>query len=173
MGFLPSQTRSNVRTYMLFSSFQQPEDEPSHALQPLRDFMQLQPLQSLPLPRTEQQTLPSWQNTKYVLDWSGPNLQVEPWRDNRDCKNTNGYNKFQFTAPQITATAGAAFSLFQYSKEDPLPTLTPFLLYTQLSARAVMGQHVVLLHGTEWRAQIAHFTMRAIAVGARWGYRVR
>lgn len=40
---------------------------------------------------------------------------MNPHSDNRDCMNTNGYRRFQLTAPQITAvaTADAVFPFVQ------------------------------------------------------------
>lgn len=57
--------------------------------------------------------------------------------------NTNGYMKFQLTAPQITAviTADVVFPLVLQSKEGPVLALTSLLQYAQPSARPALGQN--------------------------------
>lgn len=66
-----------------------------------------------------------------------------PQSDSRDWRNTNGYMRFQLTAPQITAVAAAdaAFPLVKHSSEGPLLALTSLLRYAQPGARAILGQH--------------------------------
>ena len=124
---------------MLFISSQQRSQRMSHPM-PCSHEDFIQPLQSLPLPRTEQ---PSKQNTKHALAWSGPTLQVKPWSDNRDCKNTNGYSKFQLTAPQITANCRCSFLSIPVQQRRSSSYINTFVnICIQLSARAVVGQHV-------------------------------
>lgn len=121
----------------------QPEDEPSHTLQPWRSLHQMTAFVIPSLSRgTAQWTLPAClpKHAMYsCLIWTNLKCESPAWQQGlREHKWLHEVSALQITAVE---TANTAFPLVQYSKQGPLLALTSLPHYAQPSARAVLGQH--------------------------------